>query len=51
MWRASSSGAGAGYWNRPVRYKCRIIAVGATLAADVSGFVDGWRSGGVSERN
>jgi serine protease AprX len=37
MWRASSSGAGAGYWNRPVRNKCRIIAVGATLAAALAG--------------
>ena len=37
MWRASSSGAGAGYWNRPVRHKCRIIAVGATLAVALAG--------------
>jgi serine protease AprX len=37
MWRASSSGAGAGYWNRPVRYKCRIIAVSATLTAALAG--------------
>jgi serine protease AprX len=37
MWRASSSGAGAGNWNRCVRYKCRIIAVGAALAAALAG--------------
>ncbi len=37
MWRASSSGAGAGYWNRRDRYKCRIIAVGAALAAALAG--------------
>jgi serine protease AprX len=47
MWRASSSGASAGYWNRPVRYrsvryrsvryKSRIIVVGATLAATLAG--------------
>jgi serine protease AprX len=37
MWRASSSGAGAGYGNRPVRYKCRIIAAGAALAAALAG--------------
>lgn len=37
MWGASSSGAGAGYWNRRVRDKCRIIAVGAVLAAALAG--------------
>jgi len=37
MWRASSSGAGAGNWNRPVRYKSRIIAAGVTLAATLAG--------------
>ena len=37
MWRTSSSGAGAGYWNRRVRYKCRIITVGAALAAGLAG--------------
>jgi serine protease AprX len=42
MWRASSSGASAGYWNRSVRcrsgrYKSRIIAAGATLAATLAG--------------
>jgi serine protease AprX len=37
MWRASSSGAGAGYRNRRVRYKCRIIALGAALAAALAG--------------
>ena len=37
MWRASSSGAGAGNWNRPVRYKSRIIAAGLTLAATLAG--------------
>src|SRR5580704_6253133 len=37
MWHARSSGAGIGYWNRPARYKCRIIAVGATLAAALAG--------------
>ena len=42
MWRASSSGAGASYCNRSVRYrsiryKSRIIAVGATLAATLAG--------------
>jgi serine protease AprX len=37
MGRASSTGAGAGYWNRPVRHKCRIIAVGATLATALTG--------------
>ena len=37
MWRASSSGAGVGYWNRRVRYKCRIIGVGAALAAALAG--------------
>ena len=37
MWRASSSGAGAGNWNRPVRCKSRIIAAGVTLAATLAG--------------
>jgi serine protease AprX len=37
MWHARSSGAGIGYWNRPARYKCRIIAVSATLAAALAG--------------
>jgi serine protease AprX len=37
MWCTSSFGAGAGYWNRRVRYKCRIIAVGAALAAGLAG--------------
>src|SRR5260370_27139640 len=37
MWAASSSGAGVGYQNRRVRYKCRIIAVGAVLAAALAG--------------
>jgi serine protease AprX len=37
MWRASSSGAGAGNWNRPVRYKSRIIAAGVALAATLAG--------------
>ena len=37
MWAASSSGAGVGYRNRRVRYKCRIIAVGAVLAAALTG--------------
>ena len=37
MWRANSSGAGAGFWNRRVRYKCRIIAVGATLTTALAG--------------
>src|SRR3984885_1203409 len=37
MWRASSSGARAGNWNRPVRYKSRIIAAGVTLAATLAG--------------
>ena len=37
MWHASSSGAGAGYWTRLDRYKCRIIAVAAALAAALAG--------------
>ena len=37
MWAASSSGAGVGYRNRRVWYKCRIIAVGAALAAALAG--------------
>ncbi len=37
MWRASSSGAGASYGNRHARYKCRIIAAGAALAAALAG--------------
>jgi serine protease AprX len=37
MWRASSAGIGAGYWNRRARYKCRVIALGAALAAALAG--------------
>src|SRR5260370_5484508 len=37
MWCASSSGAGAGYWNRRIWYKRRIIASGAALAAALAG--------------
>ena len=37
MWRASSSGADVGFWNRRVRYKCRIIAVGAALTTALAG--------------
>jgi len=33
----SSSGAGASYGNRHARYKCRIIAAGAALAAALAG--------------
>jgi serine protease AprX len=37
MWRASSSGASAGYRNRRVRHKHRIISAGAALAAALAG--------------
>src|SRR5260370_14185813 len=37
MWCASSSGAGAGYWNRRIGYKRGIIASGAALAAALAG--------------
>lgn len=37
MWCASSSGAGAGNWNRPVRYKRRILPSSAALAAALAG--------------
>ena len=37
MWGASSSGAGTDYWNRRVRYKCRVVAVAAALGAALAG--------------
>jgi serine protease AprX len=37
MWGAGSSGAGTGYWNRRVRFKCRIVAVAGALGALLAG--------------